>query len=160
MGSGATSESCYARGTDDVLPETRRERVRRETVEEIKTAARQHLTLASSSQFSLRAVARDVGLTPSAIYRYFDSQQELVGAVAQDAYASVTRTFREVAAETAEESAGPRLRALGHAYRRWAHAHKAEFNLIFGSDVGELVEGPGAVIAETLVEFFAIPLAM
>jgi AcrR family transcriptional regulator len=157
MGSGSTAATY---DESDTPVETRRERVRRETVEEIKAAAREHLTLASSSQFSLRAVARDVGLTPSAIYRYFGSQQELVGAVAKDAYESVTLVFREVAAETEGQDAGARLRALGRAYRRWGHAHKAEFNLIFGSDVSDLADGPGAVAPETLVDFFATPLAM
>ncbi|MCH1865872.1 TetR/AcrR family transcriptional regulator [Nocardioides sp. CFH 31398] len=157
MGSGPTPEID---DESDGPVETRRERVRRETVEEIKATAREHLTLASSSQFSLRAVARDVGLTPSAIYRYFGSQQELVGAVAKDAYESVTHVFRAVAAETEGEAAGARLRALGRAYRRWGHDHKAEFNLIFGSDVDDLVEGPSAVGPDTLVDFFATPLAM
>ncbi|WP_299052695.1 TetR/AcrR family transcriptional regulator [uncultured Nocardioides sp.] len=162
MSSAATPESrddSDSSDSSDAPVETRRERARRQTVEEIKAAAREQLTLASSARFSLRAVARDVGLTPSAIYRYFGSQQELVGAVAKDAYASITRRFHEVAAETADEAAAYRLRALGRAYRVWAHDHTAEFTLIFGTDQEDLGEGPGAVDPETLVDFFAVPLA-
>lgn len=139
--------------------ETRRERQRRETIEEIKSAARQHLTLEATSQLSLRAVARDVGLTPSAIYRYFQSQQELMAAVADDAYASAAAALRSSAEETEGHAVPDRLRALGHAYRRWAHEHKAEFNLIFSTDQTDPTGGDG-VTNERVTEFFAVPVSV
>lgn len=149
----------------DVTPigprvETRRERLRRETIEEIKAAARQHLTLEATSQLSLRAVARDVGLTPSAIYRYFQSQQELMAAVADDAYSSASAALRESAEHTRGLPTHERLRRLGHAYRQWARDHKAEFNLIFSTDQTDPTGGAATVSTEVLEQFFAVPVSI
>ncbi|WP_242423860.1 TetR/AcrR family transcriptional regulator, partial [Frankia sp. EI5c] len=70
-------------------PVPRRERLRQATIEEIKAAAHQQLTEHGAAGLSLRAVARAMGMTPSAIYRYFDSRAALIHVLAQDAYSSL-----------------------------------------------------------------------
>src|SRR3954447_13560378 len=96
-----------------------RARVRAEMTEEIKNVARRHLAT-DGANLSLRAVARDLGMVSSAVYRYFGSRDELLTALIIDAYDSVGE-----AAEAAA-GAGPftgRYLAVGHAVRDWALAN-------------------------------------
>ena len=62
-----------------------RARVRAEMIEEIKSAARRHLA-ADGANLSLRAVARELGMVSSALYRYFASRDDLLTALIIDAY--------------------------------------------------------------------------
>src|SRR5665213_1175387 len=68
---------------------TARDRARIELTEEIKTVARRHLAEQGSAALSLRAVAREVGMVSSAVYRYFPSRDELLTALIIDAYDAV-----------------------------------------------------------------------
>src|SRR5579864_3996798 len=68
---------------------TARDRARRELTEEIKTVARRHLGEHGSAALSLRAVAREVGMVSSAVYRYFPSRDDLLTALLVDAYNAV-----------------------------------------------------------------------
>ncbi len=136
---------------------TRRARLRRETIEQIKESARALLAPHHSGELSLRAVARDVGIAPSGIYRYFDSRQQLVAAVAHDAYASARRALDRAMDDAASSSAGEQALALAHAYRRWCLEHRAEFSLLFAT---ESLEEAGEVIGgDQLHPFFGAPVA-
>jgi AcrR family transcriptional regulator len=100
--------------------------------EEIKTVARRHLA-AEGANLSLRAVARDLGMASSAVYRYFASRDELLTALIIDAYDAVG-----AAAERAAEGVAghiDRLVAVGHAVREWALAEPSQWALIYGSPV-------------------------
>jgi AcrR family transcriptional regulator len=107
-------------------------------VEEIKAAARRHLA-ADGANLSLRAVARELGLVSSALYRYFASRDELLTALIIDAYNSLGDAV-EAADAGASASAGRtdltgRWLACCHAVRAWALAHPHEYALIYGSPV-------------------------
>ena len=65
-----------------------RARVRAEMIDEIKTVARRHLAT-DGANLSLRAVARDMGMVSSALYRYFASRDDLLTALIIDAYDKV-----------------------------------------------------------------------
>jgi AcrR family transcriptional regulator len=109
-----------------------RARVRAEMTEEIKTVARRHLA-SEGANLSLRAVARDLGMASSAVYRYFASRDDLLTALIIDAYESVG-----VAAERALEGVSghtDRLVAVGLAVREWALAEPYQWALIYGSPV-------------------------
>ena len=54
----------------------------------IVAAAAAHLTAVGHTRMNLAAVAADAGITRAAIYRYFDSKQDLVRAVVQEVPAS------------------------------------------------------------------------
>lgn len=154
-----TASTSQVPSGDSAAPRlSRREQVRRLTTEEIKAAAREQLTLQSAGQLSLRAVAREVGLAPSAIYRYFSSQQALVAAVAADAYASAAQALRAARDGAEGDSAWHRCRAMGIAYRQWALANRAEFNLIFTTDHAFLLSGSEVDTAAALQQFYAAPL--
>ena len=60
---------------------SRRDRVRAATVQEIKRTARRVLVDSGADGLSLRAIARDMGMTAPALYRYFPSREELIVAL-------------------------------------------------------------------------------
>ncbi|HXW44181.1 MAG TPA: TetR/AcrR family transcriptional regulator [Streptosporangiaceae bacterium] len=112
-----------------------RARVRAEMTAEIKAVARRHLET-EGANLSLRAVARDMGMVSSAVYRYFASRDELLTALILDAYNALGETVE--AADAAVTSRG-RLRerwlAAARAIRGWALASPAEYALLYGSPV-------------------------
>src|ERR1700733_2396381 len=63
-----------------------RERVRAEVRSEIVNAAREQMALEGAGALSLRAVARELGMASSAVYRYFKSRDELLTALIIEAY--------------------------------------------------------------------------
>src|SRR6202046_3771698 len=65
---------------------TARERARAELTREIKQEARRQLAASGAQGLSLRAVARELGMVSSALYRYFPSRDELLTALIIDAY--------------------------------------------------------------------------
>lgn len=123
-----------------------RARVRAEMVEEIKNAARRQLA-ETGSALSLRAVAREMGMVSSAVYRYFASRDDLLTALILDAYNSLGEVC-EVAGAKVEDRADHlgRWLAVAHAVRDWAVARPHEYALIYGSPV------PGYAAPQDTVE--------
>jgi len=121
-----------------------RARVRAELVEEIKAAARRRLAI-DGPALTLRAVARDLEMVPSALYRYFDGRDALLTALITDAYDELG-----AAAEAAEAAVEPselraRWMALCRAVRRWALDHPAEYALLYGTPVPGYTAPPDTV---------------
>lgn len=124
---------------------TRRDRQRAATVAEIKTAARRLLVGGGVGAVGLRAVARELGLTPPALYRYFPSHEALLSALIADLYDELTAALMAlqetgagtgVCADTgADLGPGDRLYLLANGLRDWALAHPAEFGLLFGTAI-------------------------
>jgi AcrR family transcriptional regulator len=110
-----------------------RERVRAELTAEITDAARRQLAEVGAAALSLRAVAREVGMVSSAVYRYFPSRDELLTRLIIDGYDDLG-----AAAEAADlPAAAPieRWLAVCRAVRAWALAHPHEYALLYGSPV-------------------------
>ncbi|MGK5111072.1 MULTISPECIES: TetR/AcrR family transcriptional regulator [unclassified Geodermatophilus] len=115
------------------MPTTARERVRAELTAEITDAARRQLAEVGAAALSLRAVARELGMASSALYRYFPSRDDLLTGLIIDGYDALG-----AAAETADDpTAAPRDRwlAVCRAVRAWARAHPHEYALLYGSPV-------------------------
>jgi AcrR family transcriptional regulator len=129
---------------------TARARVRSALTEEIVDAARAEMVEWGAAGLSLRAVARRLGMVPSALYRYFPSRDAILTRLIVDAYRQVGAV-----AETAEREAGPgprdRWRSMGHAVRRWAAAHPQEWALIYGSPVPGYQAPPETVEAALVI---------
>ncbi|MEU2490104.1 TetR/AcrR family transcriptional regulator [Streptomyces sp. NPDC007883] len=120
-----------------------RERARGEITAAIKDEARRQLAADGAAKLSLRAVARELGMVSSALYRYFPSRDDLLTALIVDAYDSVG-----AAAETAARTGGDPLTrwvAVCSAVRAWALEHPHEYALIYGSPV------PGYAAPQTTV---------
>jgi AcrR family transcriptional regulator len=112
---------------------TARERARAELTREIKEEARRQLVATGADGLSLRAVARELGMVSSALYRYYPSRDDLLTALIIDAYNALGE-----AAERAIAGAAPareRWIAACHAIRGWARANPHEYALIYGSPV-------------------------
>jgi AcrR family transcriptional regulator len=117
------------------VPRTARERARAEITREILDAARGYLATDGAAGLSLRAIARDLGMASSALYRYFASRDELLTRLIIDAYDSLgaAAEARETAVDR-NDLAG-RFTATCEAVRAWALAHPNEYALIYGSPV-------------------------
>ncbi|MBV1849087.1 TetR/AcrR family transcriptional regulator [Catellatospora tritici] len=112
-----------------------RARVRDELTSEIKAIARRQLAT-DGADLSLRAIARELGMVSSAVYRYFPSRDDLLTALIIDCYNELGEAAEQaVAACGPESSLMERWLAIGHAVRDWALAHPADYALIYGSPV-------------------------
>jgi len=104
-------------------------------IDEIKSVARQHLA-ADGANLSLRAVARDMGMVSSALYRYFASRDELLTALILDAYNAMGEAAeRADAGVTDRTDLAGRWFAVARALRAWALERPHEYALIYGSPV-------------------------
>jgi AcrR family transcriptional regulator len=112
-----------------------RARVRAEQTEEIKAVARRHLAEHGAAALSLRAVARDVGMVSSAIYRYFASRDELLTALIVEAFDAVGEAAEVADAACARDDVQARWLAVAHAVRSWAGANPQQYALVYGSPV-------------------------
>lgn len=134
---------------DPLKPQTPREQARARTIEQIIRLGREHLALHGAAALSLRAVARDLGVVSSAVYRYVDSRDELLTLLLIDAYSELGDAVeRAVGALPADDFRG-RFAALANAVRKWALSEPARYALLFGSPVpgyqapAERTTGPG-----------------
>jgi AcrR family transcriptional regulator len=111
-----------------------RARIRSELTEEIKAVARRRLA-ADGANLSLRGVARDLGMVPSALYRYFPSRDDLLTALILEGYEAVAEAARQAETKVPRADLRGRWLAVGHGVRDWALAHPAEYGLLYGSPV-------------------------
>ncbi|HEY8302422.1 MAG TPA: WHG domain-containing protein [Jatrophihabitans sp.] len=111
-----------------------RARARAEMIAEIKRIARDHLA-ADGPNLSLRAVARDLGVVSSAVYRYFDSRDALLTALIVDGYDSLGAAAEAAEAQVPRRDLAGRWTALGRGVRAWAIERPHEFALLYGSPV-------------------------
>ena len=111
----------------------RRERLRDMTVTEIKDLAWAQIAETGAYSLSLRAIARDMGMTSSALYRYFPSRDQLLGVLAKDAFSSLADRLEEAEAEVDKRrsDATQRCMEIFRAYRGWALEHPTEYALIY-----------------------------
>src|SRR6478752_4870041 len=110
---------------------TARERVRAELIEEITEIARRHLARDGAAGLSLRAVARDMGMVSSAIYRYFPSRDDLLTALIVDGYNAIGEVAEQADAASPVGDYPGRWLAVGRAVRDWALAHPHEYALVY-----------------------------
>lgn len=111
-----------------------RARVRAEMITEIKAAARRHLAT-DGANLSLRAIARELGLVSSALYRYFASRDDLLTALILDAYNDMGDVAEKADAGVERPDVRGRWMAVARAVREWSVANPAEYALIYGSPV-------------------------
>jgi AcrR family transcriptional regulator len=146
-------------------PPTARARARAELTREIKDVARRQMAEQGAAALSLRAVARELGMVSSAVYRYFPSRDDLLTALIVDAYDAVADAA-EASQASLTRAAGTTTRwlALAGAVRDWALAHRSDFDLIYGSPVPGYqapvattvpVERLSAVLLRVLAEGYA-----
>ncbi|MEU5260251.1 TetR/AcrR family transcriptional regulator [Amycolatopsis sp. NPDC021455] len=121
-----------------------RARVRSEMHQEIKEVARRRLA-AEGANLSLRAVARDMGIVASALYRYFPSRDALLTALIIDAYEALGTAAADAEAVVPRDDPRGRWLAICRAVRSWALAHPAEYGLLYGNPVPGYAAPPETV---------------
>lgn len=103
---------------------------------EILRVGREHLGRYGAAALSLRAVARDLGMASSAVYRYVDSRDELLTRLIVAAYDCLADTVDDALARLPDPAGpDPSFRAIVLATHRWAITHPHEYALIYGSPV-------------------------
>lgn len=135
---------------------SRRERVRAATAGEIKQTARRILVADGPEAVTLRAIAREMGMTAPALYRYFSSREDLIRHVVGDIFSEIAGDIRAAATEAGQASGGDltaKLIAACREFRRWALTHRAEFGLLFGTPLPGLQALHNDKIDECALEF-------
>lgn len=117
------------------MPRTPRERARAQTVADIVRLGREHLATHGAAALSLRAVARDLGVVSSAVYRYVANRDELLTLLLVDAYDDLGDAVDMVVEAVPTRDHAGRFKALGRAVRDWALREPARYGLLFGSPV-------------------------
>lgn len=124
---------------------TRRERARAATIEEIKSTALDLMRGSGSTDLRFTDIARVMGMTPPALYRYYADRDALLTDLIADAYDDVGRTVAEARDQVPGGDLWGRWVAVTSAYRSWARREPQLFSLIFGVPVPGYVapdEGP------------------
>lgn len=132
---------------------TARDRARAELTQEIKDEARRQLGEVGAHGLSLRAVARELGMVSSALYRYFPSRDHLLTALIIDAYDAIGAAVEK--ADDPAQTARTRWQLIWHAAREWARAHPHEYALIYGSPIPGYV-APRDTVAPAARVVFAL----
>jgi AcrR family transcriptional regulator len=114
---------------------TPRQRAHQQTMADILRIAHQQLTTEGSAGLSLRAIARELGLVSSAIYRYVPSRDELLTLLIEESYTAFGDAVEAAEARCRRDDLGRRWLTIGRAVRRWAVANPAEWALLYGSPV-------------------------
>lgn len=135
---------------------SRRDRVRAATAGEIKQTARRILVAEGPEAVSLRAIAREMGMTAPALYRYFSSREDLVRHVCGDIFTEIATDVRAASARAAQEPGGnvtAKLIAACREFRHWALTHREEFGLLFGTPLPGLEALHNDKIDECALDF-------
>jgi AcrR family transcriptional regulator len=142
------SENVEAGGSG---PPSRRDRLRAATIEEIVVTARRLLVASGPEAVSLRAIAREMGMTAPGLYRYFGSHEELIRHVIAGIFTELGEDIYQAIHAAVPHSAGTqdpdavkltiKMVAACREFRRWALNHKAEFALIFGVPLPGIDDG-------------------
>ncbi|RJO73417.1 TetR/AcrR family transcriptional regulator [Nocardia panacis] len=138
------------------MPTTPRARARAQTMTDIVRIGRDHLASHGAAALSLRAVARDLGVVSSAVYRYVSSRDELLTLLVVDGYTDLGDAV-DAALDAAPADPIERIRVLGRAVREWALSEPARYGLLFGTPVpgyqapAEQTVAPGIRVVVTLM---------
>ncbi|WP_042432310.1 TetR/AcrR family transcriptional regulator [Streptacidiphilus anmyonensis] len=108
---------------------TPRERYRAQVQEEIKAHAWEQIRASGASALSLNAIAKRMGLSGPALYRYYSGRDELITALVRDAYRSLADAVR------LQAEAGADLAGLARTLRRWALEDPQRYFLVYGTPI-------------------------
>jgi AcrR family transcriptional regulator len=145
-----------------VHPLSRRDRQRAATMAEIIQTARRLLVESGPEAMSLRAIAREMGMTAPGLYRYFDSHEELHRHVCASIFTELGQDIHRAIQAAGAPAATPdemtakltaKMVAACQEFRRWALNHRAEFGLLFGMPLPGLDDGRYDVADECALEF-------
>jgi len=138
----AKRSDCYA-WTVTEPPMTRREITRQRTLDEIRQLANEQVREGGVEAISLNAIAKAMGMSGPAIYRYFASRNELRADLVAHGYAELGASMGEALGAVADKGPGEQLLAVTRAYRAWAIGNPHRFSMFYAvrmDDFGDLDE--------------------
>jgi AcrR family transcriptional regulator len=114
-----------------------RERAKEALRAQLRAVARRHIAERGAADLSLRAVARELKMSSSAIYRLVSSRDELFTTLIVESYASVAEVVEQADRIQAGQGqdAAARWLAICRAVREWALGHPHEYSLLYGSPI-------------------------
>ena len=113
----------------------RREKILDITRAEIKETARGLMAEKGTTGLSVRAIARQMGMTGPALYHYYDSLNDLITALIEEGFTQLAETLEAAAAEPALATSAQRFIAVARAHRLWALTHPTDFQLLYGNPI-------------------------
>jgi AcrR family transcriptional regulator len=122
---------------------TRRERLRAEALEEIRRHGYEQIAAGGPTALSLNGIAKAMGMSGPAMYRYFASRDELLSTLVTESYEDVAAAVEAAVQDTPPER---RLRVAMDAYREWARSNPHRYRLVFGSTYGSGELDPDRII--------------
>ncbi len=126
--------------TRPMAPLTRRERVRRQTVDEIVERALELVDAGGAHALSIASVGKAMGMTSPALYHYFVSREALLDALVLAGYTDLGTAVEAAVRAAADRPAPDRLAAIAHAWRRWALDHPRRYSMLFTGSRRETVD--------------------
>ncbi len=135
-----------------------RARARAAVTDDIVAEARRQLDEHGAAGLSLRAVARELGMVSSAIYRYFASRDELLTALIIETYDALGAVAEEAAAASARRAPRNRWVDVAKAIRTWALEHPNEYALVYGTPVPGYQAPEDTVVSGTRVSLALVGL--
>jgi AcrR family transcriptional regulator len=112
-----------------------RDRAREEVSAEIVDVARRQLAAEGAGEVSVRAVAREMNIASSAVYRYFPSRDDLLNGIIHQGFIELARHVNAAEREVDRTDFAGRWMAIAYATWQWSSAHPQEHNLMFASPV-------------------------
>lgn len=120
-----------------------------ETTAAIIRLARRQIETRGAANLSLREIARDLDMASSAIYRYFESRDQLLTVLIIDAYDRLGAVVESADAACSHDDLLARWTAIATSLRAWALANRADYGLVFGTPVPGY-EAPNDTIAPAM----------
>jgi AcrR family transcriptional regulator len=155
-----TADAGAEAGTVQAL--SRRDRLRAATIDEIIQTARRLLVENGPEAVTLRAIAREMGMTAPGLYRYFDSHEELLRHVCASIFTELGADIQRAIDAAAPPAEAPdpltakltvKMVAACREFRRWSLSHQAEFGLLFGIPLPGLDDGRYDIADECALAF-------
>lgn len=108
-----------------------RERFREQVRDDVKVVALEQLAAGGAQALSLNAIAKELGVSGPALYRYYANRDELLSSLVIDAYSDLRDALAESARRSPRGDVGERIRGLARAYRDWAREQPHRYELLF-----------------------------
>jgi AcrR family transcriptional regulator len=125
---------------------SRRDRLRAQTLAEIREHGFAQLAEGGPAALSLTGIAKTMGMSGPALYRYFASRDDLLVALVEESYEDLADTLTAVAKRTQSATPEERLRAALNGTRQWALSQPHRYRLVFGSSYGSGELDPDRII--------------
>jgi AcrR family transcriptional regulator len=148
-------EDRYNDTTSATMP--RRVKLREQLIRDAKAVAREHIATHGVDGLTLTGVARRLGVSPPALYRYFDGRQGLIRAVYDDLTADLADTIEAAVQRQDRDDVAAQMHAATRAVLTWTLANAAGFSLLMGAHypaIAEAEAGMPTVILQSLGDLF------